>query len=295
MLVLVGCGIHRQQIKTSVEDKSALVLETEEEPEKMLGNGWVEITSQAQMITQGKQQAREEAIKQARTKAIAVEAGIEIRSHTFDQQVEISIRDNIFRGYEAFSSLSSLQSYGRVDEEDILSEEVVLHDNQPYYKIRLKCHVSMEKGERDPQFFLQIMLNQQSFRDGEEMIITLEATKDCYCTIFNLLPDNTTELLYPNPDVPYDMILANIPFEVPSKELRNKGIHLRKYVDGDIPQVETLYVVATKTPVEFMEAEVIEDGVIQYQTTAFLAIQKWLLGIPLDERVEDMIEYLVVP
>lgn len=295
MLILLECGVHQQQIRSQPADNQSYLLETKQEPQKVLGDRWVEITSQAQMITQGKQLARAEAIKRALAEAVAEKAGIKILTHTMDYQVEISVNGKVVRDVEAFSLLSNLQSYGRVDEEEVVYEKVVELAGQPYYEVRLRCHVSMEKGDRDPEFLLRVNLNQGSFRNGEEMIITLEATKDCHVTVFNLLPDHTTELLYPNPDVPYDTVRANTPFEIPSAELRNKGIHLRKYVDGDYPQIEHLSVVATKKRIPFPDVEVTDDGVIPYQTAAYLAIQRWLLEIPLKDRREAMIDYLVVP
>lgn len=45
----------------------------------------------------------------------------------------------------------------------------------------------------------------------------------------------------------------------------------------------------------FSDTQIGKDGVIPYQTTDFLAIPKWLLDIPLDERVEETIQYVVTP
>jgi len=174
-------------------------------------------------------------------------------------------------------------------------EGIVTRAGQSYYELVVQLHVSMEKGQRDPTFMLNADLNQETFRDGEEMIFTLRATKNAHVTVFNLLSDGTVELLYPNPAVPYDAVRANTPFEIPSEALRRRGLHLRKYADHDIPQNEALFVVAIRTRIPFPDAEITEDGVMPYQTTAFLAIQKWLLEISLEERAEETIQYVVTP
>ena len=301
-----GCAGHPPKVSsphtdsTDVENAS-VPLETEA-PHKILGDGWVEITERAQMITQGQETARAEALRQAYAEAVAVIAGIEVRSHTRDQQVEISVNGEIAKSFDAFSSLSSLQSNGRVDQEKMVREGIVTRAGQSYYELVVQLHVSMEKGQRDPTFMLSADLNQETFRDGEEMILTLRATKNSHVTVFNLLSDGTVELLYPNPAVPYDEVQANTPFEIPSEALRKRGLHLRKYADHDVPQNEALFVVAcltarqaTRKRIPFPDAEITEDGVMPYQTTAFLAIQQWLLDIPLEDRVEETIQYVVIP
>ncbi len=295
-LTFVGSGCAGYPPKTpspSLENASVL-LETDA-PQKILGDGWVEITERAQMITQGQETARAEAMRRAYAEAGAVIAGIEVRSDTRDQQVEISINGKIAKSFDAFSSLSTLQSNGRVDEEKGVREGIITRAGQSYYELVVRLHVSMEKGKRDPTFMLSSDLNQETFRDGEEMILTLHTTKNAHATVFNLLSDGTVELLYPNPAIPYDAVRANTPFEIPSEALRRRGLHLRKFADHDIPQIEALFVVATRKRIPFPDAGITEDGVMPYQTTAFLTIQKWLLNVPLEERAEETIQYLVTP
>jgi len=83
-LVSSGCAGRQPKVPSPSLKNTSVLFETEA-PQKILGDGWVEITERAQMITQGQERARAEAMRQAYAEAVAVIAGIEVRSHTQDQ------------------------------------------------------------------------------------------------------------------------------------------------------------------------------------------------------------------
>jgi hypothetical protein len=264
------------------------------ETPQILDNGWVIVPAQVQMLTQGKESARAKALEHARSEAVALIAGIEVKSASQDLQVSIQHNGQFVDGFDAFSALSDQQSYGRIDQEQVTADTIMVLAGTPYYKIRLRCHVVLEKSRRDPSFSLRAQLNQENFRHNDEMILNLKTTKDCHVTVFNLLTNGTVEVLYPQAGILEENLVANTVFEIPSLALRQQGIHLRKYADGKAPQAEALYVVVTNQRVPFL---LDQDTVatMQYQTTAFLAVQRWLLNIPLDQRAEAMLQYWVTP
>jgi hypothetical protein len=216
------------------------------ETPQILDNGWVIVPAQVQMLTQGQERARTKVLEQARSEAVALIAGIEVKSASQDLQVSIQHNGQFVYGFDAFSALSDQQSYGRIDQQEVIGDTVIVLAGTPYYKIRLRCHVALEKSQRDPSFSLRAQLNQENFRHGDEMILNLKTTKDCHVTVFNLLTNGTVEVLYPQTGILEENLVANTVFEIPSLSLRQQGIRLRKYADDKVPQAEALYVVEAR-------------------------------------------------
>ena len=93
------------------------------------------------------------------------------------------------------SSIVGVIPYGRVVDKEIIEESVepILKKGQAVpslrYRVRMKAGVAEETTGADPHFRLNASLNRPSFNDGDEMLITIKPTKDCYVSVFIILED----------------------------------------------------------------------------------------------------------
>lgn len=107
--------------------------------------------------------------------------------------------------HQAFTTLSQCTVYGRIveEEEPIWApvENVQFRPGEPpipLYSVTLRAKVQKEEGEADPSFqvFLKLNDGKVTFLEGEEMVLHITPTQDCYITVFNVLSDNTVLVLF---------------------------------------------------------------------------------------------------
>lgn len=120
-------------------------------------------------------------------------------------------------------------------------------------KLAIEVKKSIEKS--DPSFDFQVRLNQNIYRNEEELIITIEPSKKMYMTIFGWYPYNdedTVEKIFPNEGVNFSLTEK---LKIPSdRALRNSTILVRfprntenSFVD------EHLIFVASKNPINWLK------------------------------------------
>ena len=245
-------------------------------------------------ITQ--EEARLKALNSARAEAIRIVAGTQLRSETFGLDVEISSlkTNDIFSVFQVFNrSFSS----GRVVEEEILEEGIVSITDEPgkppiyIYRVKLRAGVKLEKGKIDPGFKLELSLNKNSFKDGDAMQITLKSSKDCYFNVFNVLADETLAVLYPNSRMKDNFLPAATEIRLPSP-----GTKLRVgLLPGMERTTEMIFVIATKEKIDFAEGELVKQPckIISSYHAGILELSRWLANIPLDQRTEASVQYVI--
>jgi hypothetical protein len=157
--------------------------------------------------------------------------------------------------------------------------------------------VIKEKGKPDPGFKLSVKLNDVSFKEGEEMIISLRSTQDAYVTIFNVLANNTVVVLFPNQRMKENFIEAKKRYDVPSKKWRKQGIHFRVGLSPDTNKAEEMIlVIATKENIPFQAKELKEGSfnILPTYQDAVTTLNRWLLSIPLDKRTSEFLTYQII-
>lgn len=254
----------------------------------------VEGRSNLSGITQ--EEARLRALNSARAEAIRIVAGTQLRSETFGLDVEISsLKTNDF--FSVFQVFNRSFSSGRVVEEEILEEgifQVTDESDQPpiyIYRVKLRAGVVLEKGKIDPGFKLELLLNQDSFKDGDEMQIRLKSSKDCYYNIFNVLADETLAVLYPNSRMKDNFLAVGTELTLPSP-----GTKLRVgLLPGMERTTEIIFVIATKEKVDFAGGELVKQPckIISSYHAGIHELSRWLANIPLDQRTEASVQYVI--
>jgi hypothetical protein len=86
--------------------------------------------------------------------------------------------------------------------------------------------------------------------------------------------------------------LAGRPFELPSRDWRDRGVHFRaSLLPQEAVRRELLVVVATRERVEFPTEK--STDVVAPSFISLMAIQRWLVTIPLEQRAIAFAAYEV--
>jgi hypothetical protein len=253
---------------------------------------WVSVEGTAFMKNIGKEEARKLALEDAMHKAREQAVAANVSAQTLIVNLRLS------------GSILGAIPYGRVIEKKITEEGVEeMHkegENTPSltYKIRMKARVEEEITGQDPDFRLESSLNKSSFKEGEEMLITIKSTKDCYFMIFNLLEDGKILRLIPNLFKSDASLKAAQPFIFPGQDDKKRGITLQVHVpEGKEFTRESIYVLALKQPFH------INFAIDQYQEGIFglydgkASLMNDLIGeivdIPFSQRAEKLLLYQI--
>lgn len=251
---------------------------------------WVEVTAEVYGLHRTPRQARREALQRARDKAVAEVAGIHIAA----QQMRLK-SDHGDTVRDAFSYLIHTSAHGRIVTEEIAYDTRLVEDI-PVYRATLRAEVALEQGSRDPGFDLEIATRPSShtFRAGEAIAIRITPSRRSYVTVLNLGADGTLSVLFPNSHA------ESLPVEAgqtlllprPSDPFRIEATA----PPGNARGPEQILVVATLDPVDFRPPSPSDKELVpgEEATSVLTALNRWLVRIPANRRVEALWEYEVI-
>lgn len=251
---------------------------------------WVTVEGKAPIVNISVEEARSRAIEDAERQAIEEAIGMDISAETLIVNLRLS------------GSILGAIPHGRVIKKQILEEgerEIPKKGQEtppPLYWVKMKAGVGEEDTGIDHSFSLEASLNHSNFKEGDEMAIRLKPTKDCYCSVFNILEDEKVLRLIPNLFKQDNFLPANKTFFFPDDNDKGKGISLRAHVPEDKDTVtESIYVVALKQPLGLGTLKMEEGvfGLYDGQTVFMKELIREIIGIPLSERAEQFIQYTI--
>ncbi|MDP8239136.1 MAG: DUF4384 domain-containing protein [Candidatus Hatepunaea meridiana] len=160
------------------------------------------------------------------------------------------------------------------------------------YTAVIKARIETKVTEPDPNFTIDMTLNLETFRNGEEMVIKLLSSKDCYVTIFNMYSNDSLSVLFPNALMSDNFLQKGDTLSIPPLGAywgMPVGLSSGKKSDN-----EALLAVVMKKDIPFRVSDaVIREGVLA-QSDALLAVHRWLADIDADQRAEAWCFYKVV-
>jgi hypothetical protein len=246
-----------------------------------LGRGWYEATAYVEYhedIT--KAQAKEKALSRALKKIIEFYSGVEVSSTS----LSILAETNLEMDLDHFSQLTSTMSSGMILEKKILEGKLIGSD---FYTVTLKAKVGKLEGENDPLFKLEADLNRESYQNGDEMIINISSSKDCYIYVFNILSDETVSALLPNQYLEENYLAKGTSIRVPPVP-PEKGKKIKFWVDlpeGKSQATEMILVLGIKADKDTKSKDF--DLNIGDYKMALTQLMEFIMGFPRD-RVEQV-------
>lgn len=235
---------------------------------------------------------KREALSKARSQAIEKVAGIKIQGETL-------VRDFILQA-DFVASLTS----GVILEEKILKWETdtVGKDTASgpmlIYRVFLKSRVALERSDADPSFKISANLNRSVYKSGDNVVIKVKSTSDCYLTIFDVSENNNVYLILPNKYKKNNFIKEGEVFEYPSERDVSKGLTLQAgLLPGSNKAKEMFRIIATKKPISFTPdrfAEGVGLAIFEQETATIGELVKELIAIPAKDRTETFVTYEIV-
>jgi hypothetical protein len=243
-------------------------------------------------------EAKRQALENALAEAVRRIAGVRVQAAQLGVDEERGGRTR-----DSFLSVVQLDASGRATDYRILDERFVTERHaalgaQVYYELRALVTVARETGTVDAGFSVAVTLNDALFFDGgfglegnDELIATITSSQDAWLTVLGVTGDSA-QLLLPNALMSERRALGGRAFELPSREWRDRGVHFRASLPPqEAARRELLVVVATKSPVAFPTGPS-ADAAAQ-PAIPLMAIQRWLVTIPLEQRAIAFAAYEV--
>jgi hypothetical protein len=252
---------------------------------------WVQCSGEAAIHNITNEEAQVLAKRQARRDAIEKACGITLQSETL-------VRDFMSAG-DFIQSIS----YGRVvEEKDVQWRTESVPSKEPGNPPLLVLHVDMsarvavDTGKPDPSFKVNLKMNRTVFQSGDEVILKVKATQDCYLSVLNLGADDTVRVLFPNKWQRESFVPAQKEIEIPDKPSRQSGLHIRvANLPGHRSDNEMVKVIATKQQMDILSEADFGSG-FGLMGTPKMAVDKlmrWLTEIPVSDRAEATVIYMV--
>lgn len=261
---------------------------------------WVEHSSSVLMGDHSLPEAKDRALALARSKVIA-KAYPQYSLRATDTR--LTQEDN--EGYNDFFSRLVRREITAVivQEEEPRYDFLELAEGELQVICTLRAKVAPNNSPRDSGFKVYVrLLNGEdqeatTFLEGDEMILEIRSTRECYLTVFNIYSDGTVSALVPNTLMPDNRLIQGEIVQVPSERQRKQqGIRFRVSLpkDRDILH-ESIQVVATLDERPFVSFKTSELGGSFLPTfeSAWEELNAWLIQIPADRRAEGESFYTI--
>ena len=145
---------------------------------------------------------------------------------------------------------------------------------------RLDLRVTTPGGKKDEDFTVKARLSQPAYRTGEQVLLSVSATKDCHVLVFNIAEDSVRQL-YPLPGSSSDMLPGDTPLSFPPPGMRWRAA----VPEGWESSQELIMVIATKRMVNAEIGKLLEPGggYVGTRHAALMELLQWLAALPQDQ------------
>lgn len=228
-----------------------------EPPQRVADGVWVTATgavpfSDETSLRDAKSRSREEARRKA------VEGAVEMLAREVPLAGAAKVGDELSRSLVR----------GTVVEERLLDEGIQQSRRESgapslEYVTVLRAKVRSGRLERKADFKVKAVLNKEVFREGEEMVITVTASRPGYVHIFNIAQDEEVTALLPNRLSQHNYVEAPKDLVFPDEATRASGIRLRVFLPPTAQKTsEKIKIIATARNVDLIKGR-IREGVYQ--------------------------------
>lgn len=287
MLCIMSCSSSKP-VMTQKQPDIMSIYESKGDEIKDLGNGWFEVVGKAIIQNITPEEAEELAVFNACRDAIQYYSGVEISERTLDLLAESQKKIVLAH----FSSLSTQTTNGIILEKNLIHKEIKIDGQNLVKVVVLKVKVGKQKGKKDPYFTVTANLNRDIFKEGEELELSVQSSKDCYITVFNICSDDSVFVLFPNQYRQDNFIKAGELFKLPNENDRATGLSFpSRLLEGKDKDVEMIKILATKKNMSLLAS-----NTLSAYGTYELALKKllnWLIKIPRSEIEEIDIQYFI--
>jgi hypothetical protein len=252
--------------------------------------GWLTVEGSADFTGVDEANARIRATEEAHREAIY---------QTLAQDISL---EDLFVNLRLSGPIMGAIPCGRVTASKIIRESVVSATDaqtgrtQSEYKVKIQAQISECQDPPAAGFQLEASLNKAMFVDGDPVVLTLTASKDCYYYVFNILEDERVLRLVPNQLNSHNRLTAGKPHLFPSAVDKRQGVRPIAHTPPKVSKTtEAIYVLGLRQPVDFSDLGLQEGlfGLYDGHTAFIKALVRVVATIPLGERAEQLIRYQI--
>ena len=258
--------------------------------------GWVEV--RAEILASDAESpslARARALGTARAAAVEHVAGVRVQSALIDlEQIQGSDASSLVQVLTAARADALV-----VDERLVESRMTPLPDGGYRLAVTLRARVLDRSDARDPGFRAEVKLDRERFLDGDEVILSVRASRNARIYVLKVTPAGAA-LLIPNAHLRDTRVAAREWLRFPDRELRRRGVKLVARVpEGYTASRELLLVLALRGD-EALDEPLPAQGEIFVSTDArgagglFAELMAPLLELPPDAWTFDQVAYEVL-
>ena len=258
--------------------------------------GWVEVEETRNFSNSvSPDRAKQELLQILRNKAVSkkVPPNVEVSQLLTDVMSE---SEGSASEQTAWSGFFKHTVSGVITAEQILIDRLD-QDESGYKKtIRIKAYVEPVRGQRDAGFYIDVALENNLLKAGDELAFSVTPSKDCYLYVFNLMADQNIMLMLPNEYFEDNFIKGGTTMQIPDPVIRKYRKFRVAPMPGEDLTSESVYIVCTKEEVPAIR-DLPQIGtaiqVFSGKSQDFVKLQRWLTNIPLNQRVEKNLVYHV--
>ena len=258
--------------------------------------GWVEVEETRTFSNSiSPDKAQQEIMQILRNNAISkkIPETVEIATLLSDVIIE---SNQVSREQTAWSGFFKSTISGIITAEEILQNDMQALPNKNSYQktVRLKAYVEPVKGQRDPSFYLDVNIENNLLKSGDELAFSVTPSKDCFIYVFNFMADQNVFFMYPNQYMKENFIKANSTLYIPDESIRDYVAFEVNTLPGESMSTESVYIICTKTqvkPIDNTQSIGTSMPVLSKDSEGFIKLQRWLATIPLNQRVERNLVY----
>lgn len=190
------------------------------------GTSW-----QSEMDTLKEVKAR--ARQDAQSKAVEMAVGTFIKSHTLVSNSQVA-EDLIYAAVR-----------GIITEEEIITSDWDATQRN-LYKVKIKALVEPVYPEKGEGLIVKLFLSKTDLKEGDNVQIFYQSSKDSYVYIFSIAADGSVTLLFPNFGTPVNFIKSGKPYQFPPADnhIHLKAMFLPNYKEASAE--ERIKIIATR-------------------------------------------------
>ena len=256
---------------------------------------WIETTGYFNGANVTPEEGKRKALELARAEAIKQVVGLKVTEETYRSISESQTGSEQSTYFDVFSRLNRTTTTGRILDEDYTFNTIV-DNGTPKYYAKLRAFVVEEKGEIDPSFKVEINLLKDVYfvrsnivSENDVVEFTISATKDCYIYLFNIMSNDSVQLIIPNQYIKNNKYEISKTEQEYEKEIKKLGMKFNVGLqDGKSLGKEAFYVIALKDRFDFTSENFNKDelSIIPTYKAAITDIMNWLIQIPANKRTE---------
>jgi hypothetical protein len=178
-------------------------------------------------------EVRERALRNAENKAVEEAVGTFIKSHTLVSNSQVA-EDLIYAAVR-----------GKISRKEIVSSDWDAKARY-LYRVRIKALVEPVYPEKGEGLVARLSLSRTDLKEGDEVQIFYQVSRDAYVYIFSIAADGSVTLLFPNTGTPDPFTRAGKPHTFPPEKgpVRLKALFLPDCKEAAVE--ERIKIIATR-------------------------------------------------